>query len=86
MREMAAAAETSGWPLPDRELAYAPIKSDLGQRYLGAMRCAINCAFANREIIGNLTRRVFGAVVEATEAAGLARKVASLAPIICIKG
>lgn len=28
MREMAAAAETSGWPLPDRELAYASIKSD----------------------------------------------------------
>ncbi len=59
MREMAAAAETSGWYLPDRELAYAPIKSDLGQRYLGAMRCAINCALANREIIGHLTRHVF---------------------------
>ena len=27
-----------------------------------------------------------GAVVEATEAAGLARKVARLAPMICIKG
>jgi tRNA-splicing ligase RtcB len=59
MREMAIAAEASGWPLPDRELAYAPIKSDLGQRYLGAMRCAINCALANREIIGHLTRGVF---------------------------
>ena len=30
-----------------------------GQRYLGAMRCAINCALANREIIGHFTRRVF---------------------------
>ncbi len=59
MREMAIAAEAGGWLLPDRELAYAPIKSDLGQRYLGAMRCAINCALANREIIGHLTRRVF---------------------------
>jgi tRNA-splicing ligase RtcB len=58
MREMAATAETSGWLLPDRELAYASIKSDLGQRYLGAMRCAISCALANREIIGHLTRRV----------------------------
>jgi len=67
MREMAAAAETSGWPLPDRELAYAPIKSDLGQRYLGAMRCAINCALANREIIGNLTRRVFAQIFEHAE-------------------
>jgi len=64
---MAAAAETSGWPLPDRELAYAPIKSDLGQRYLGAMRCAINCALANREIIGNLTRRVFAQIFEHAE-------------------
>jgi tRNA-splicing ligase RtcB (3'-phosphate/5'-hydroxy nucleic acid ligase) len=27
-----------------------------------------------------------GAVVEATDAAGLARKVARLAPMICIKG
>jgi tRNA-splicing ligase RtcB len=58
-REMAIAAEAGGWPLPDRELAYAPIKSELGQRYLGAMRCAINCALANREIIGHLARRVF---------------------------
>ncbi len=58
-REMAIAAEAAGWPLPDRELAYAPIKSELGQRYLGAMRCAINCALANREIIGDLVRRVF---------------------------
>ena len=58
-REMAIAAEAAGWPLPDRELAYAPIKSELGQRYLGAMRCAINCALANREIIGYLVRRVF---------------------------
>jgi tRNA-splicing ligase RtcB len=67
MREMAAAAETSGWLLPDRELAYAPIKSDLGQRYLGAMRCAINCALANREIIGHLTRSVFAQFFEHAE-------------------
>ena len=58
-REMAIAAESSGWPLPDRELAYAPIKSPLGQRYLGAMRCAMNCALANREIVGHFTRLVF---------------------------
>ncbi|MCR4283522.1 MAG: archease, partial [Bauldia sp.] len=44
---------------PDRELACAPIRSELGQRYLGAMRAAINCALANREILGHLARRVF---------------------------
>jgi tRNA-splicing ligase RtcB (3'-phosphate/5'-hydroxy nucleic acid ligase) len=45
--------------VPDLELACAPINSELGQRYLGAMRAAINCALANREILGHLTRRVF---------------------------
>ncbi|WP_424363351.1 RtcB family protein [Methylocystis parvus] len=59
LREMAISAETLGVELPDRELACAPIGSDLGQRYLGAMRAAINCALANREIIGHLVRQVF---------------------------
>jgi tRNA-splicing ligase RtcB len=34
--------------------------SDLGQRYLGAMRAAINCALANRQILTHHTRAVFG--------------------------
>ena len=59
LREMAVAAERYRIVLPDRELACAPINSELGQRYLGAMRAAINCALANREIIGHLTRQVF---------------------------
>jgi tRNA-splicing ligase RtcB len=59
LREMAIAAEAHGITLPDRELACAPIKSEIGQRYLGAMRAAINCALANREIIGHLARQVF---------------------------
>jgi tRNA-splicing ligase RtcB len=58
-REMVVAAEAAGIVLPDREIAYAPIKSELGQRYLGAMRSAINCALANREILGHFARRVF---------------------------
>jgi tRNA-splicing ligase RtcB len=48
-----------GIRLPDCELACAPIKSDLGQQYLGAMRAAINCALANRQIITHLVREVF---------------------------
>ncbi len=59
LREMAIAAETYGIALPDRELACAPIKSEVGQRYLGAMRSAINCALANRQIIGHLASQVF---------------------------
>jgi tRNA-splicing ligase RtcB len=59
LAEMIGAAQQAGIALPDRELACAPIKSDTGQRYLGAMRAAINCALANREIIGHYARRVF---------------------------
>ena len=59
LREMAIATEGYGIELPDRELACAPIKSELGNRYLGAMRAGINCALANRQIIGHLARQVF---------------------------
>jgi tRNA-splicing ligase RtcB len=59
LREMAIAAPAHGIVLPDRELACAPIASELGQRYLGAMRAAINCALANRQILTHLVRRVF---------------------------
>jgi len=60
LREMLPAAAAAGITLPDRELACAPIKSEIGQRYLGAMRAAVNCALANREIIGHYARQVFG--------------------------
>jgi len=59
MTEMAVAAPGQGICLPDRELACVRIASPIGQRYLGAMWSAINCALANREIIGHFTREVF---------------------------
>ena len=59
LKEMVLAAETAGIKLPDRELACAPIRSDVGERYLGAMRAAMNCALANREILGHYARGVF---------------------------
>jgi len=59
LRLMATTAAKHGIYLPDRELACAPIKSDVGQRYLGAMRSAINCALANRQILTQLTRQSF---------------------------
>ena len=59
LKEMVVTAKASGIELPDRELACAPINSEVGQRYLGAMRAAINCALANREILGHYSRRVF---------------------------
>jgi len=59
LREMAIAAPGFGIVLPDRELACAPIRSELGEAYLGAMRAAINCALANRQILTHLVRQVF---------------------------
>ena len=56
LRSMAMAASQYGVVLPDREIACAPINSPVGQAYLGAMRAAINCALANRQIITHLTR------------------------------
>ena len=43
--------------LPDRQLACAPVDSPEGRRYLGAMRCAVNYAFANRQVIAHHTRK-----------------------------
>jgi tRNA-splicing ligase RtcB len=65
LRSMAVEAQRHGIRLPDRELACAPILSDTGQAYLGAMRAAINCALANRQIITHLTRQVFERVLPA---------------------
>jgi tRNA-splicing ligase RtcB len=45
--------------LPDRQLACAPVHSPEGRSYLGAMRCAINYAFANRQVIAHHTRKAF---------------------------
>ena len=59
LTRMAASASASGIELPDRELACAPINSPVGQAYLGAMRAAINCALANRQIVAHLVREAF---------------------------
>ncbi|MFC1707025.1 RtcB family protein [Planctomycetota bacterium] len=48
-----------GIELPDRQLAAAPIGSPEGQAYLKAMRCAVNYAFANRQVIGQRIREAF---------------------------
>ena len=56
---MAAEAKSRKITLPDRDLACAPIHSETGKNYLGAMRAAINCALANRQIITHLAREAF---------------------------
>ncbi len=67
LKEMAIAAGSYGIELPDRELACAPINSTVGQEYLGAMRAAINCALANRQIITHLTREAFADILPQAE-------------------
>jgi len=62
LRLMATSASKHGIVLPDRELACAPINSAIGESYLGAMRAAINCALANRQIITHLTREAFSVI------------------------
>lgn len=63
LKSMAVSAARYHIELPDRELACAPINSEVGQDYLGAMRAAINCALANRQIVTHLVREVFADVL-----------------------
>ncbi|MDH7516127.1 MAG: RtcB family protein [Bacteroidota bacterium] len=53
------ATQRYGITLPDRQLACAPLRSPEGQRYIGAMRCAANYAFANRQVITHLAADAF---------------------------
>ncbi len=52
-----------GIELPDRELVCAPIESPEGRAYFGAMACAANFAFANRQVLAHNIRRSFEEVL-----------------------
>ena len=67
LHEMVLAAPGLGIRLPDRELACAPVRSDLGERYLGAMRAAMNCALANRQVLTHLVRHSFAGLLPAAD-------------------
>jgi tRNA-splicing ligase RtcB len=56
---MAKHVKTLDIQLPDRQLACAPIQSGEGRRYLRAMACAANYAYANRQIMLHLCRQAF---------------------------
>jgi tRNA-splicing ligase RtcB len=45
-----------GIALPDAQLVCAPLRSPEGRRYLAAMACAANYAFANRQMITHFVR------------------------------
>ena len=51
-----------GFQLIDRQLACLPLKSPEGELYLGAMACAANFAWANRQLLMDGVRRAFSSV------------------------
>jgi tRNA-splicing ligase RtcB len=56
LQVMLRAASRHGIELPDRQLCCAPLKSEEGRRYLGAMGAAANFAFANRHLMAHAVR------------------------------
>lgn len=64
LRIMERAVHKYNLTLPDRELACTPASSPEAEQYLGAFKCAVNYAFANRQAISHWVRqsfeRVFG--------------------------
>jgi tRNA-splicing ligase RtcB len=65
LRRMTLEAPRHGLKVPDRELACAPLRSAAGEEYLGAMRAAMNCAMANRQVLTAIVRRVFAQLLPA---------------------
>jgi len=63
LKGMGTQVRDSGFDLPDRQLACAYVKSDMGKRYLSAMACAANYAWANRQIIMHWTMETFEKVL-----------------------
>jgi tRNA-splicing ligase RtcB len=53
--------------LPDPQLACAPIDSEAGRRYLGAMQAAANFAWANRQVMTGLAVRAVCRAMGASE-------------------
>ncbi len=60
LEEMIDAADRYGIELPDRQLCCAPLASEEGRRYLGAMAAGANYAFGNRQMMAHKARNVFG--------------------------
>jgi tRNA-splicing ligase RtcB len=59
VKTLGAVSKKYGIELVDRQLACAPIESPEGKRYFGAMVCAANYAWANRQAIAHWVREAF---------------------------
>jgi tRNA-splicing ligase RtcB len=56
LKTLASASRKYGIPIREKELVCAPIHSPEGEKYFSAVNCAINYAFANRQVIAHLVR------------------------------
>jgi len=59
VKRLQPAVHKYGIQLPDRQLVCAPFESPEGQAYYGAMACAANYAFANRQVLLHYARQSF---------------------------
>lgn len=73
------AMQKYGIVLPDRELACVPYNSPEGESYQKAMKCALNFAWANRQMITYWTRRVFRRVFSLEDEVGSMKLVYDVA-------
>ncbi len=72
IKVMLDAMKKYGISVPDRQLACSPIESIEGRKYLSAMKCAANYAWANRQCITHWVREAFCRVMKVRPAdAGL---------------
>jgi tRNA-splicing ligase RtcB len=67
IQSLGRAARKYNISLPERELVCAPLDSPEGRSYFAAMCCGINCAIANRQVLGHLAREVFEELFPGTE-------------------
>ncbi|HEY76665.1 MAG TPA: RtcB family protein [Thermoflexia bacterium] len=63
VKRLQSAVQKYGIKLPDRELVCAPIDSPEGRAYYGAMACAVNYAFVNRQVLAMGVREAFEQVL-----------------------
>jgi tRNA-splicing ligase RtcB len=63
VKEFQAAVKKYNIQLPDRQLVCAPIDSPEGRAYYGAMACAVNYAFVNRQVLAMGVREAFEQVL-----------------------
>lgn len=67
LKTLEAASKKYKIPIRDKELVCAPIGSDEGRKYFGAVNCGINAAFANRQAISHLTRKAVNKAMGVSE-------------------